>query len=159
MKLIDRSICIEEMNEGIRKIRNAGLRVVGSFILGIPSETREEMEQTIEYAKSLPLDGVSFFTFTPYPNTNLRNLAYKYGNVSTNWLDYSGHPNSLPYIPDGMTQDELLNYQEKAYKEFLVRPSYIYRYLTSHSLLDTLKKGWLFLHTFYLGKTNNINRS
>lgn len=151
-KLIKKSISKEEVNEGIRKIKSNGLKVIGSFMLGIPSETREDMKQTMDYALSLPLDGISFFTFTPYPNTELRKLAFEYGKVSENWQDYSGHPNSLPYIPNDMTQDELLDFQEKAYKRFLLRPSYLFKYLLNHSIWDVLQKGWLFIRAFYLDK-------
>ena len=151
-KLINKNISNEEVNEGIRKIKANGLKVTGSFILGIPSETKEEMKQTVDYALSLPLDGVSFFTFTPYPNTELRNLAFKYGKVSTNWRDYSGHPSRLPYIPNDMSQEELLDFQTKAYKRFLLRPSYIFKYFMNHSIWDIVHKGCLFLKAFYLDK-------
>lgn len=152
LKLINKNISKKEINEGLRKIKANGLKVIGSFILGIPSETKDEMKQTVDYALSLPLDGVSFFTFTPYPNTELRSLAFQYGKVSTNWQDYSGHPGSLPYIPNDMTQDELLDFQERAYKSFLLRPLYIYKYLLSHSVWDILHKGCLFMKSFYLNK-------
>jgi radical SAM superfamily enzyme YgiQ (UPF0313 family) len=151
-KLIKKNISNHEVNEGIRKIRANGIKVVGSFIFGIPSETKEEMKQTVDYALSLPLDGVSFFIFTPYPNTELRNLAFEYGKVSSNWKDYSGHPNSLPYIPNNMSQKELLDFQAEAYKRFLLRPSYISKYLMDHSILDIFHKGCLFLKAFYLDK-------
>ncbi len=156
LKLLNKNISKKKVNEGIRKIKESGIRVLGSFILGIPSETKEEMAQTLEYALSLPLDGVSFFIFTPYPRTELRELAFQYGKVSTNWKDYTGHPSgTLPYIPDNMTQDELLSFQEKAYKRFLVRPSYILRYLHNHSLWDLFNKGILFLKAFYFKKNKS----
>jgi len=152
LELIQKNISKEEVNEGIRIIKRCGLKVVGSFILGIPSETKEEMEQTISYALSLPLDGASFFIFTPYPNTKLREMAFQYGKVSTNWKDYSGHPSTLPYIPHNMTQEELLDIQAKAYKRFLLRPSYIWSYITNHSIVDILQKGYFFVKAFYLDK-------
>ncbi|MDR4496973.1 MAG: B12-binding domain-containing radical SAM protein [Candidatus Scalindua sp.] len=157
-KLINKNISNEKMLKGINCIRNAGIRVVGSFIIGIPSETREEIVQTANYARTLPLDGVSYHTFTPYPNTGLRDLAFKHGKVSTNWQDYSGHPRSLPYIPHGMTQKELLGFQEKAYKKFLLRPSYICKYLLTHSLRNIVSSGWLFTKAFYLNKKFNLNK-
>lgn len=152
LKLINKNISKDKVNEGIRKIKENGIRILGSFILGIPSETKEEMLQTLDYSLSLPLDGASFFIFTPYPRTELRKLAFQYGKVSTNWKDYTGHPSALPYIPNNMTQDELLGFQEKAYKRFLLRPSYICRYLLNHSTWDLLQKGVLFLKAFYFDK-------
>jgi radical SAM superfamily enzyme YgiQ (UPF0313 family) len=158
LKLLNKNISKEKIREGIRKIKKNRIRVLGSFILGIPSETKEEMTQTLEYALTLPLDGVSFFIFTPYPRTELRDIAFQYGKVSTNWKDYTGHPSgTLPYIPNDITQDELLNFQERAYKRFLLRPSYVLRYLNNHSMLDLCDKGILFLKAFYF-KNNNSER-
>ncbi len=151
-KLINKNISKEEVKEGIKKIKANGLKVTGSFMLGIPSETTEAIKHTVDYALSLPLDGVSFFTFTPYPNTELRSLAFKYGKVSSNWQDYSGHPSSLPYIPNNMTQEELLDFQKKAYKRFLLRLSYIWRYISNNSILDILEKGYFFVKAFYIEK-------
>jgi radical SAM superfamily enzyme YgiQ (UPF0313 family) len=156
LKLIKKGISKQEVNEGIRIIKKCGLRVIGSFILGIPSETKEEMEQTVNFALSLPLDGASFFIFTPYPNTELRATALKCGKVSTNWQDYSGHPSKLPYIPHNMSQKELLDFQAKAYKKFLLRPSYIYKYFMDHSIKDIVQKGYFFIKAFYFSKIKLI---
>jgi radical SAM superfamily enzyme YgiQ (UPF0313 family) len=151
LKLLNKNISKDKIRQGVERIRSNGIRVLGSFILGIPSETKEEMAQTLDYALSLPLDGASFFIFTPYPRTELRDLAFQYGRVSTNWKDYTGHPSgTLPYIPDNVTQAELLAFQENAYGRFLLRPSYVLRYLHSHSLWDLLTKGILFVKAFYL---------
>ncbi|MHC4166069.1 MAG: B12-binding domain-containing radical SAM protein [Planctomycetota bacterium] len=160
LKLLNKNISKEKVIEGIRKIKRSGMRVLGSFILGIPSETKEEMAQTLDYALTLPLDGVSFFIFTPYPRTELRDLAFQYGKVSTSWKDYTGHPSgTLPYVPNDITQDELLAFQEKAYKRFLLRPSYVLRYLKNHSMWDLCTKGILFLKAFYLKKNESERRS
>ena len=79
-------------------------------------------------------------------------MAFQYGKVSTNWQDYSGHPSTLPYIPHNMTQEELLNFQAKAYKRYLLRPSYIRKYFMNHSIRDIVHNGYLFLKAFYLDK-------
>jgi radical SAM superfamily enzyme YgiQ (UPF0313 family) len=159
LRLLNKNISKNKINEGIRKIKENGIKVLGSFILGVPSETKEEMVQTLDYALSLPLDGVSFFIFTPYPRTELRELAFQYGKVSTNWKDYTGHPSALPYTPNNMTQDELLGFQEKAYKRFLLRPSYICRYWLNHSTWDLLQKGIIFLKAFYFNKDKSRRHS
>ncbi len=103
------------------------------------------MEKTINFALNLPLDGVTFFIFTPYPNTPLRELAFKHGSVSDRWKNYSGHPGSLPFIPDGMDQDFLLNIQNQAYRRFLLRPSYLVKHLSTFANRKSFKDGLKFL--------------
>jgi anaerobic magnesium-protoporphyrin IX monomethyl ester cyclase len=130
LKLIDKKLSIEETERGIRLIKKHGISVTGSFIIGLPTETREEINQTIELALSLPLDGVTFFMFTPYPSTPLRELAERHGHVSDDWRDYSGHPGALPFIPAGMDARELLEAQASAYRRFLMRPGYLSKHFT-----------------------------
>ena len=99
----------------------------------------------INFALSLPLDGVTFFTFTPYPNTALRDLAFQNGKVSDKWEHYSGHPSSLPFIPNGMDNDYLLEMQTKAYRKFLLRPNYLLNHLSTFTNRKSIMNGMGFL--------------
>jgi len=45
--------------------------VGGFFILGSPTETREEILRTVDFANRLPLDLVSFLAATAFPGTTL----------------------------------------------------------------------------------------
>ena len=116
------------------------------------------MKNSINFVKSLPLDGISVFLFTPYPNTELGKIAERFGSVSYNWRDYSSHSSQLPYIPEGFSAEEMLQWQRRAYLEFYIRPGYILRNFTrlldydflidganllKNQLLDTLKYNFL----------------
>jgi radical SAM superfamily enzyme YgiQ (UPF0313 family) len=129
LELMGKKLSIQDMEKGIRLVKKHGITVTGSFILGLPTETKEEMNKTVELALSLPLDGVTFFTFTPYPQTPLTDLARKHGWVSDDWRHYSGHPGTLPFIPAGTDADYLLKMQAAAYRRFLMRPTYLIKHL------------------------------
>ena len=150
LELINKKISIEEYRKGIELIKKYGINVTGSFILGVPSETKKDIEKTVELALSLPIDGVSFFTFTPYPNTLLRDLAFQYGKVSEEWKNYSGHPSSLPFLPNGMDEEYLLEVQAKAYKRFLVRPTYLMKHLGTFTNRKALKNGLRFMKSLFV---------
>jgi anaerobic magnesium-protoporphyrin IX monomethyl ester cyclase len=105
--------------------------VTGAFILGAPSETKEMMRQTIDFAKRLNPRRAQFSLLTPYPGTRL------YENVKDrllhkNWGLYSGlHPT---IDLDHVTPEELRKIQIEAYLSFYGRPgkavenmSYIWR--------------------------------
>ena len=142
LKLINKRLSIDEYRKGIKLIKKYGINVTGSFILGVPSETKEDIDRTIDLALSLPLDGISFFTYTPYPKTPLRELAFKHGKISDEWKNYSGHPSSLPFIPDGMDENYLLEAQAKAYKRFLLRPTYLLKHLGTFTNRKALRNGF-----------------
>jgi anaerobic magnesium-protoporphyrin IX monomethyl ester cyclase len=130
LEMIEKKLSIEDTARGIRLIKKHGISVTGSFILGLPTESPEEMDMTVKLALSLPLDGVTFFIFTPYPNTPLRELAKSHGSVSEDWRHYSGHPGVLPFVPQGMKERDLLAYQAAAYRKFLMRPGYLWKHLS-----------------------------
>lgn len=145
LEMIKKKLSTDDIRKGAELIKKHGISVMGSFILGLPSETKEDIEMTINYALSLPLDGVSFFLFTPYPNTILRDMAFQYGKVSEDWRNYSGHPSSLPYVPHNMDEKYLLDIQSDAYRRFLLRPGYLMKHLGTFASRRALGNGLKFL--------------
>lgn len=145
LRLMNKQLSIETIRKGIELIKQHGISVTGSFILGVPTETTEDIKKTLDLALSLPLDGASFFIFTPYPNTKLRELAFEHGTVSERWSDYSGHPTSLPFIPDGMDEDYLLTAQATAYRKFLLRPGYLLKHIGIFTNTKALRNGFHFV--------------
>jgi anaerobic magnesium-protoporphyrin IX monomethyl ester cyclase len=150
LELVNKKISIEDTKNGINLIKKHGINVTGSFIFGLPTETKKDIEKTIDLALSLPLDGVSFFIFTPYPNTPLRDLALKHGKVSEEWKNYSGHPSTLPFIPNNMDEKYLLEIQSQAYKRFLLRPSYLIKHVGTFTNRKALRNGFKFIKSLFV---------
>ncbi len=113
----------------INMIKKMNFNLYGAFILGAPTETINEMNDTIRFAVSLPLDGVSFSLFVPYPNTILRNLAFRKGTVSEDWDNYSGHSPVPAYVDNGFTPEKIVRIQKLAYLRFYFRLKYIIKHL------------------------------
>ncbi|MBU2637805.1 MAG: B12-binding domain-containing radical SAM protein [Nanoarchaeota archaeon] len=127
---INKNLSIEQIKLALKTANKAGIdNIYGSFILGLPRDTKETIEQTINFACNLPLTGISFNIFTPYPNTKLREIASKFGVIKEDWKNYSDHAHFAPYIPNGITEEELLMLQKRAYRKFFIRPSYIINHL------------------------------
>ena len=126
LNFINKNLSIEQIRRALKIAKKSGIKnIYGSFIVGLPHDTKETINQTINFACSLPLTGVSFNLFTPYPNTKLREIASKFGVIKENWELYSDHPNFVSYIPENMTPEELMRLQTFAYKKFFMRPKYI----------------------------------
>lgn len=88
-------------SEFIDYLSSHGVQTCGFFIIGYPGETRDDVEATLEYANSLPLDQRNIYIATPYPGTrlfddcirngwikdwNYSDLLYTHGVVNTPWL-------------------------------------------------------------------------
>ena len=100
-----------------------GIVIHGTFILGLPGETLETIEETIEYAKEIDPHTIQVSLAAPYPGTFLYKQA-----VDNDWFDGSDH-----LLTDGGTQIAQLSYPhlpatvifdkvEEFYKRFYFRP-------------------------------------
>jgi anaerobic magnesium-protoporphyrin IX monomethyl ester cyclase len=78
-KLIQKNLDIEKAFDTIELCSKAGIVTRGFFMLGFPTETEEEVAQTIQFAKDSSLCGATFFTVVYYPGTELYRLAQSYG--------------------------------------------------------------------------------
>jgi len=64
MNILKKHLKLERVEKGVRMMRKAGIKVRGTFLLGIPTETEEETLQTINFAKKLNLDFAKFNIIT-----------------------------------------------------------------------------------------------
>ncbi|MCS6844676.1 MAG: B12-binding domain-containing radical SAM protein [Caldilineales bacterium] len=64
-------INLQQVRDAVRWTEEAGIRSKGYFILGLPGDTEETMQETIEFAASLDLTEAMFSIATPFPGTKL----------------------------------------------------------------------------------------
>lgn len=73
----------EKVAEGIALLKSYGIPVQAYFILGLPGETKETFNQTLEYIRNLPLerdiDKIEIFPATPYPGSDLYSKQKDFG--------------------------------------------------------------------------------
>ncbi|MER2600324.1 MAG: B12-binding domain-containing radical SAM protein [Caldilineales bacterium] len=104
---------------------NAGIKNWGYFIIGLPGETEQTIQETIAYSKTLPLDIALFHIAAPYPGT-----PFFYEVVQNNWfrpgtkweevdMDQS---TVLDYHDGGLTAERLEYWQKRATREWSFRP-------------------------------------
>lgn len=74
---LKKRVTVKQAEEAIRMTRNAGISVLGSLIFGIPGETRDTIKETLEFIKRTKLPTYRFFYATPYPGTELYEIAKK----------------------------------------------------------------------------------
>jgi len=77
-KLIRKNLDLEKIVKMIRYADSTGLITKSAFMIGFVTETREEIQQTIDFAVDLPLLHASFLTVAPYENTELYDITRQY---------------------------------------------------------------------------------
>ena len=77
----------------VKMVKDSGINGVGFFMIGFPTETKEEIMNTINFACSLELERATFSKVTPLPGTELYDLwVEKYSkNKNIDWKVFDMH--------------------------------------------------------------------
>ena len=112
----------------MKNTREAGIMVHGCFMVGNLNEDKETLESTLDLAKRLKPDTAQFFPIMVYPGTAAYKEAKEKGYLTTEdyseWLTPDGLHNSVIDLPN-VTHKELVEFCDRARKEFYLNPSYI----------------------------------
>jgi len=71
LKRTAKHIQLDQVSDAVRWTEAAGIQSKGYFILGLPGDNEETMEETIEFAAGLELTDAMFSIATPMPGTAL----------------------------------------------------------------------------------------
>ena len=133
---VNKRITKQAIRETVAMTREVGIPMRGYFMIGLPTELPEEMDQTIRFAKELDPQIASFTLFVPLPGTVEYRRAQRSGvfdkdyflhrlTTEFNFLD-------VPiYVPEGMSPEELLKIHRSAYNRYYFRPKAILKKLRS----------------------------
>jgi radical SAM superfamily enzyme YgiQ (UPF0313 family) len=134
---INKRVTKEKIVETIRITQDVGIPIRAYFMLGLSTETREEMEDTIRFAIELNTELASFTLLVPLPGTVEYKRALKSGTFTD--PEYYLH-NVVPefnfldepiYVPNGMNANELLTIHRRAYNRYFFRPGFLLKRLLS----------------------------
>lgn len=98
-KKINKHVSMPEIQKSVSELAKRGVKVKGYFVIGIPTETREETYSTLRLAQKLTEDfpgrfRASIFVFRPYPGTqewkNLIQAGFKEDDLLVMHVDGSG---------------------------------------------------------------------
>ncbi|MFN7980620.1 MAG: radical SAM protein [Vicinamibacterales bacterium] len=115
---IKKNISIDEVIAGIELTKKYGIKVHLTFTFGLPSDTPETIERTIQLACRLPVDTVQFSITTPYPGTEMYRLYKKNGwLLNENWEEYLGSHRAVARTAN-FTAEQLEDAVKQAYSRF-----------------------------------------
>jgi radical SAM superfamily enzyme YgiQ (UPF0313 family) len=99
LKGIKKSVSLDKVKKVVTSAKSLGYKIKCYFMIGNQGETRADITRTVEYAKSLDLDGICMFIATPLPGTgfhayvmenkllvddfDISNLRYAKGSIRT----------------------------------------------------------------------------
>jgi radical SAM superfamily enzyme YgiQ (UPF0313 family) len=145
---IGKRITLEQVEKAVKILKDAGIKVLGSFIIGFLQDTKETIKETIKFAKSLNLDYAQFSILTPYPGTPIFDYAKKHGMLLTE--DWSKYTATEPIVKiEGVSEKEIKALFQKAYITFYLRPRIVMEWLRNKQF--SLMKSGIKAVANYLG--------
>jgi magnesium-protoporphyrin IX monomethyl ester (oxidative) cyclase len=134
---------LEQVQETVERLRQAGLRVKGLFIAGLPGETPETMARTLDCILSLDLDEMNLSKFTPFHGAPLWDRLEEEGTLNEDWRLMNC--NNFIFVPKGFKSEEELNecyglvvrsfYKSKRWRRRFIKKAWTCR----HSILIFLR--------------------
>ena len=119
---------VEDVRQAFANARAAGLQTMGFFIFGLPTETAETMDETIDLALELDPDLGNFMIAAPYPGTELYDIVRAEGHLfSDDWRDFAIHDEKARYEIGDLTADLVEQKWHEAYRRFYMRPGRIWK--------------------------------
>jgi hopanoid biosynthesis associated radical SAM protein HpnJ len=129
LKNIKKGATLERARQFTKDAHKLGLVIHGDFILGLPGETRETIQNTIAFAKELDVETIQVSVAHAYPGTELYDFAVKNDFlVKGSMVDEGGHQLAHIEYP-GLPADEVLDSVHRFYDEYYFRPKAIFRIL------------------------------
>lgn len=115
----------QQSKTAVRAAREAGIDViVGSFIVGAPDETREEIQNTIRFAKQIPIDFPQFSILAVYPGTDIWNEFEMKGLLKGGEYWETGIAAS-EICPSAVPFQEIEQMIHEGFYHFVRRPSFM----------------------------------
>ena len=113
----------EKIEKAIEIAKKHRLIAHGSFIIGYPTETEEEVHQTIDFSTKLPLDFAFYFTAIPYPGTELYSkFASEESNIDyENFSKLMSRANLFSENTSTLSSQRKIELMEEAYHQFYIR--------------------------------------
>ena len=128
---IKKGTTLEQARNSVKFCRDSGIRVGGFFVLGMPGETKNSIEKTFTFARELNLDYYAFSVATAYPGTELYENAIKNGKIHKDSYSLDGSDwiaDVTANFTDDIETEELRQYQNKAFTEFVLKKQFGNRY-------------------------------
>lgn len=137
---IKKGLTLEQIENGIQRIKKHGIQALGGFMFGFPYDTRKTVEQTIAFAKKVSPDQVQFSINMSYPGTSLYEYAIENNLLlAEKFAEFDMTHGPVVKTMD-MERDELEHILARAYKEFYFRPAYIVQTLGHLNNIDEWRR-------------------
>ena len=128
LEKMGKKITLDDVRRTVKVFKQAKIRIYNYFVIGLPWETEETVEDTIKFAIELNSDFISFYTATPLPGSRFFDYAMEH-----NLFDKDTSFENAYFYPavntHSLSKDRVFELHKSAIKRFYFRPLYILKML------------------------------
>ena len=111
--IMNRPVTNQRFLEVFNWSKRFGIRVIANFMLGLPGETKQDIEKTLDFISELEPDDFAYCVFYPFPGTALFRLCEEKGYLPENYKELpANHRQSILTLPD-LTKEEIASYYDR----------------------------------------------
>lgn len=113
LALMDKGITLERIHEAARLFREAGIHWTAYFMMGIPTETREDVKKTLDLLYKIQPSFASIGVYEPFPGTKLFDIGIEHGLVKKE-MAYEDFFTRIPsdyYLKDIKRRVDTMDYE------------------------------------------------
>jgi radical SAM superfamily enzyme YgiQ (UPF0313 family) len=129
LKVIKKGFTVKKVKEIFKMTRELKIETLAYFMIGLPSEYVQDIQDTFDLAKELKPEYAHFTIFSPYPGTELYYLGLERGIIKKDiWKEFARNPEEgfkVPVWEENFNRDQLYKMIVKFYKSFYLRPFYV----------------------------------
>ena len=143
LKNIKKGATVETARRFARDCRRLGIRIHADFIIGLPGETKETIQRTMDFARELDCETIQVSLAHAYPGTELYDQVERQGFLTmAPMTDGCGH--QTPHIAyPGLTRAEMMAAVNQFYDSYYFRPRIIWR-IVREALWDRHERARLY---------------
>ena len=144
-KRIKKYLDLDKVIETTKLFKKYGIRVYGNFMFGLPYDTRESMQKTLDFAIKMNPDIANFMITIPLPGTELYELVKSKGSFFEDpgkGVARGFYGGKVYYTLNGMDSSLIAESYKKSYKKFYYNPRKIFEIVKSANSVYELK--WIY---------------
>ncbi|MFO8056746.1 MAG: radical SAM protein [bacterium] len=145
LRSLRKGITADQARQAFKWAHEVGLETLAYFMVGLPGETRESMQKTLELAKELDPDYVHFSALIPFPGTPVYKTGLEKGIIKRDvWQKFAESPSpdfTPPVWEENLSSDEILEELARMYRSFYRQPRVVLRRLRRVRSLPGLVQG------------------
>ena len=113
--------------KAVEDLRKNGIYIIANYIFGLPDDTMETMQETLDMALNLNCEFANFYCTMAYPGSELyRDAIRESWELPESWSGYSQHSfDARPLRTKHLSAADVLRFRDNAFHTYFENPAYL----------------------------------